>query len=722
VALAGATMLPPLALAESQSADAVLPAGMSTNWDETSVVAVNAKRSQASLDGLWRFIPAAAGETAPPKAGWAYIKVPGSWGNRRHRGQSSENESQPSDFVALGSGPQWDNYDGAKVASAWYERQVPIPVDWRGRAISLRFDRVCTDAIVYVNGVDCGRVPWPWGSVDITHAVTPGKTADIRVLVAAIADSQKVGHFWQNAFMAVTYSAAKLATRGLTGSVYLESRLSEAHVSDAFVRTSTRNKDVALEVDLSGVKQAGRVHFIADMLNEKGEVDPRHVGRHGWGLSDPRWQQLLASAKEMFAGLKKLDPTRAYYSHEGSDTGDVHSANCYLDVLPLQEREEWLSAWAESGDMPVSMTEFGTPTDCSFRRGHDGFGTNIHSEPLLTEFVATYFGTDIYASEGSKYRQWLHDQFISGMDYKTSQDQLEQFPVMPKIQGLYRTNTWRSWRTAGLPGGLKTWSWLQDELKEINYPTLAWIAGPPEAYTAKDHHFGAGEKFHKQIVLINDTRQPQDFTATWIATVDGQTVGQGELHGKLETSEIRKLPFEITAPQVEAGDKADGQIALTATIGGVTHHDAFAFRVLGASQRASGRVAVVDPDGLTGKMLASLGYTPQAWNGGAAPLVVVGRNSLKNDPALGAKLEPFVRAGGRVLIFAQDPAWMTEALGWRVCPKVSWRGMAEQDRGEFSAGKNAGCEDVGCGRRLGARWPGREGGFGRAQHLPGERR
>jgi hypothetical protein len=522
--------------------------------------------------------------------------------------------------VALGSGPQWDNYDGAKVASAWYERQVPIPVDWRGRAISLRFDRVCTDAIVYVNGVDCGRVPWPWGSVDITHAVTPGKTADIRVLVAAIADSQKVGHFWQNAFMAVTYSAAKLATRGLTGSVYLESRLSEAHVSDAFVRTSTRNKDVALEVDLSGVKQAGRVHFIADMLNEKGEVDPRHVGRHGWGLSDPRWQQLLASAKEMFAGLKKLDPTRAYYSHEGSDTGDVHSANCYLDVLPLQEREEWLSAWAESGDMPVSMTEFGTPTDCSFRRGHDGFGTNIHSEPLLTEFVATYFGTDIYASEGSKYRQWLHDQFISGMDYKTSQDQLEQFPVMPKIQGLYRTNTWRSWRTAGLPGGLKTWSWLQDELKEINYPTLAWIAGPPEAYTAKDHHFGAGEKFHKQIVLINDTRQPQDFTATWIATVDGQTVGQGELHGKLETSEIRKLPFEITAPQVEAGDKADGQIALTATIGGVTHHDAFAFRVLGASQRASGRVAVVDPDGPDRQDAGEPGlYAPGLeWRGGSA--------------------------------------------------------------------------------------------------------
>ena len=54
----------------------------------------------------------------------------------------------------------------------------------------------------------------------------------------------------------------------------------------------------------------------------------------------------------------------------------------------------------------------------------------------------------------------------------------------------------------------------------------------------------------------------------------------------------------------------------------------------------------------------------------AAPLVVIGRNALKDDPAVAARLEPYVRAGGRVLICAQDPEWMTRALGWRVCPKV----------------------------------------------------
>ena len=72
-------------------------------------------------------------------------------------------------------------------------RQVKIPAQWQGRAISLRFDRICTDAMVYVNGTQCGQVAWPWGSVDITPAVTPGTTAEIRMLVAAVADPEKVG-------------------------------------------------------------------------------------------------------------------------------------------------------------------------------------------------------------------------------------------------------------------------------------------------------------------------------------------------------------------------------------------------------------------------------------------------------------------------------------------------------------------------------------------------
>jgi len=846
--IADLTVTPHLAT-PTQLEDAVLPAGMSLDWDQTSIVTVTAKRAQVSLAGIWHFIPAAEGTAEPPKLGWAYIKVPGSW-------QSSRGRS--ADLLALGGGPQWDLYDGTRVARAWYQRQVPIPTQWQGRAISLRFDRVCTDAMVYVNGTECGRIAWPWGSVDITSAVTPGQTADVRVLVAALADAEQVGTFWQNAFLNVSYTAASLRSRGLTGSVFLESRYSEGRVTDIFVRTSTRKKDISLDVELTGVKQAGPVQVVADMLNEEGEVeksfaadtvvfaketqtfalswpwadprlwdvgqpnlytlrlkvqgaglddeyhqefgfrefwiegrqfylngtvirlrqpcfyngprmqvgdtfsemgdgnvdtrgdaadsgrnlddadrkgylaaqyilnankymmasrgrlvweqnrqrafdraavwmrhyrnhpsvvmwiagfnffnsaedaDPRHVGRGGWGQSHERWQRLTVAGKDMFDGLRKLDSTRVYYSHSGADTGDVYTMNCYLDLLPLQEREEWLSAWAQSGEMPISMVEFGTPMDCTFRRGRHGFESNITSEPLLTEFAAIYFGTDAYSAEEPKYRQYLHDLFRSGMLYQSSENRLDEYANNHKIQQLFRVNTWRSWRTAGLPGGLRTWSWMQDALQEINGPTLAWIAGPAGAYTAKDHHFSPGQKIEKQIVLINDTRQPQNFTATWTATVGGKEVDKGQMQGSLAVSEIRCIPFQVIAPAAEAGGKTDGQITLTATIGEAAHRDTFAFRVFEEDRPGKGEIAVVDPNGMTGRMLTDLGYATRAWDG-QAPLVVIGRNALKQDPTVAAKLEPYVRAGGRALICAQDPEWMTRALGWRVCPKVARR-------------------------------------------------
>ncbi len=216
------------------------------------------------------------------------------------------------------------------------------------------------------------------------------------------------------------------------------------------------------------------VMWVAGMnfFNNAVDADPRHMGRHGWDQADQRWQRLLTAGKEMFDGLRKLDPTRVYYSHAGADTGDVYTMNCYLDLIPLQEREEWLSEWAKSGEMPISMIEFGTPMDCTFRRGRHGFESNITSEPLLTEYAAIYFGNDAYTAEEPKYRQYLHGLFRSGMLYESSENRLDEYANDHKIQQLYRVNTWRSWRTAGLPGGLRTWSWMQDALKESQRPDV----------------------------------------------------------------------------------------------------------------------------------------------------------------------------------------------------------------------------------------------------------
>ena len=67
--------------------------------------------------------------------------------------------------------------------------------------------------------------------------------------------------------------AASLKSKGLIGDVFLRSRPIGARVGDVFVRTSIRKKEVALDVELVDVKQAGKVQFVAEMLDSKGAVE-----------------------------------------------------------------------------------------------------------------------------------------------------------------------------------------------------------------------------------------------------------------------------------------------------------------------------------------------------------------------------------------------------------------------------------------------------------------
>jgi beta-galactosidase len=53
--------------------------------------------------------------------------------------------------------------------------------------------------------------------------------------------------------------------------------------------------------------------------------------------------------------------------------GDIYTINNYLNFMPLQEREEWLSAYAQKGDMPLMYVEFGTPVNIGLMRGRNGF-------------------------------------------------------------------------------------------------------------------------------------------------------------------------------------------------------------------------------------------------------------------------------------------------------------------------------------------------------------
>ena len=487
----------------------------------------------------------------------------------------------------------------------------------------------------------------------------------------------------------------------------------------------------------------------ANFFGHNQDQNPRYIGRRSWTVDEPKsYHQRQAAGKEALDFIKKLDPTRPVFTHMGGqEFGDISATNHYLCFIPLQEREEWMSYWAQQGNLPYIAIEFGTPLSCSFMRGHmnGGFwgvepGGAMVSEPQVTEFSAIYLGAKAYQQEMPEYRQLIATKFIKDQLYNVSTDlPLVASPDLLDIEQLFTRNTWRSWRTLGIssmvpwsmahgwegtgtdepvkmptfePGRLgaylpslpsKTVNRLQDPtgrrpnasaatLKEACADTMAWIAGPDQldypaspipdstnapsakaasAFMSKDHNFYGGDTLRKQIVLINDSRDPKPMSVSYdIQAGDGANGVNGD--GQVKAGETLFWPIELRLPEVR--ERQEGKISLTAHIGDAVHKDEFTFTIFPKPQAPEGlSVSVFDPEGQTTAMLNRIGVKTTVWDGKSTKdVLVIGRKAMSLGK-LPADLDEAVKAGTRVLIMAQDPQFARESLGLRISRHASRR-------------------------------------------------
>ena len=373
-----------------------------------------------------------------------------------------------------------------------------------------------------------------------------------------------------------------------------------------------------------------------NFFNSAVDADPRHFGRHGWAQSDPRWRALMADGKEMFAELRKLDPTRVYYSHAGLRYGRC----LHGELLPGPDAAPGARGLAER----VGGKRRDADYDDRVRHPH---GLHVpararwlcqqHHQRAPVDGIRRHLLWHGRLCHGGAKVPAVSSRASSAAECYTSRSENQSgsiMPIMHKIQHLFRARHLAKLAdrgSAGRPAHLV--AWMQDALKEVNGPTLAWIAGRPEAYTAKDHHFSSGQKIQKQIVLINDTRQPQDFTASLDRHGRREGSGQGRTarhpggFGDPQSYRSRSLrPPGKPAARPTARSRSPRPSARPRT------RTPLRSGSLARTRRARARSLRLIRNGLTSKMLANLGYTTRAWNGAAAPLVVIGRNALKNDP------------------------------------------------------------------------------------------
>jgi len=454
-----------------------------------------------------------------------------------------------------------------------------------------------------------------------------------------------------------------------------------------------------------------------------------------------KWSESVQYAKESFATIKKYDPTRPVTGANAPTVGDICGYMPYLNFIPLQEREEWLSEWAKNGDLPIMMFEYGSPIAAAFARARTSSSMGT-SEPWVTEFCAIYMGKRAYELEDRLYRQkTIAEHFIKDQKYRfwyTSEEKtpyaswapiLAMTPQAQELLSLFHRDTWRSWRTWGISGGMFAWEYgaawayynfcrgginpkrkseivqlgeftpgrrgvyvpkltgntyygltplglppmpCSKSLVENNKPTLAWIAGSAAAFTEKNHNYVAESQVNKQIVLINDTLKPQPFSAEWKVMAGDKIVADGNESGKILPGKILFIPLSFSLPTTDI--KTDGSISLSAKIGESTHDDKFLFRIFPHPRKKEFTIYSFDPQGKTTAMLEASGCAVRKWDGEKdAALVFIGREALNDNSAIPQDFKSYIKEGGRGIIFTQNPDFLRIWFGLRVSRHITRR-------------------------------------------------
>jgi hypothetical protein len=200
-----------------------------------------------------------------------------------------------------------------------------------------------------------------------------------------------------------------------------------------------------------------------------------------------------------------------------------------------------------------------------------------------------------------------------------------------------------------------------------NRPLLGYISGKPGAFTSKDHNFLPGQTVEKQLIVINNSRETVKCNCQWSFDLP-QTV-EGERQVTIPTGQQQRIPLRFQLLET----LTEGKYNLRATFkfgNGETQTDYFSIHVLSRPQapRVSGKIAIFDPKGQTGKLLKDMGIMchPIEANSdlSAYDILIVGKSALTVEGR--APDISHVSNGLKVLIFEQTTDVLEKRLGFRV--------------------------------------------------------
>ena len=455
------------------------------------------------------------------------------------------------------------------------------------------------------------------------------------------------------------------------------------------------------------------------------EIPETSASKSAW------WERNRKQARITDALAKAIDPTRPVYHHQSGNLGDLHTVNCYLNWAPVQERSDWTEHWAAEGVKPLFFVEWGLPhisSWSSYRGPQFIWRCEAYQSLWAAEFAAQVRGDAAYRDDAAAARALDHEEALwargKPFAWSTLNQPLRQLEQnYQAVQAHFANDNWRSHRAWGVSAMLPWdqgdfWKRLEatppaevkDALKSLkcpgiapdrllagdqfvqdlgapeafaptaagqamrrwNMPDCAFIGGPAEAFTEKDHLFTPGAAVRKSLVILNDRRRAQTVGWAWRLCKNSEIVASDSGRVSVGPGGKSLVPVSFFMPR-RATDGSGYLLAATFDFeSSPTRQDSLSLTAIRppAVPASGAPVLLYDPHGLTAALFDRLRVPYVRFDGGREPgtneVVVIGREALDGSavPWL-AKLSE----GLRVLVFEQRAAVLEGGLGFRVAER-----------------------------------------------------
>lgn len=154
------------------------------------------------------------------------------------------------------------------IGSAWYEREVNIPQQWKGKSITLFLERVLWTTRVRVDGQEagfCESLSAPH-TYELGRLLTPGK----HTIAIRVDNSKQYDISIQDMAHAYT-EGTQIVWNGIIGRIQLIAR-SPDHIASVQVYPSVKEKKIAVTTMLAAPAVAGKGRLSVEVLDERKQV------------------------------------------------------------------------------------------------------------------------------------------------------------------------------------------------------------------------------------------------------------------------------------------------------------------------------------------------------------------------------------------------------------------------------------------------------------------